>query len=89
MSSIKLTEQDFLSTVIATNVKRLLEFKSKLGLTELINFMNVLPRQLQWIEYNSANSFSGRQLPVKKSSLQYDFSLQIKHQWLSKIKITI
>ena len=41
------------------------------------------------IEYISRNSVSVRQLPVKKTSLQYGFSLQVKHQWPSKIKITI
>ena len=47
-------------------LKHLLVFKSKLGLTEFIYFMNVLPRQFQSIEYSSGNSVSVRQPPVKK-----------------------
>ena len=90
LSSIKVKARLFISCVTATNVKRLFKFKSKLGLTEFIYFMNVLPSQFQSIEYSSGNSISGRQPPVKKkTSLQYGFSLQIKHQWRSKIKITI
>ena len=70
-------------------LKRLFQFKSELGPTEFIYFVNVLPRQFQSIEYSSENSVSVRQPPVKKTSLQYGFSLQIEHQWPSKIKITI
>ena len=58
-------------------------------MTEFIYFMNVLPRQFQSIEYISRDGVLVRQPPVKKTSLQYGFSLQIKHQWPSKIKITI
>ena len=66
-------------------LKRLSQFKSKLGLTEFIYFMNVLPRQFQPIEYSSGNSVSVRQPRVKKTSLPDGFSMQIKHQWPSKI----
>ena len=50
--------------------------------------MIVLPRQFQSLsEYISRNGVSVKQPPVKKTGLQYGFSLQIKHQWPSKIKI--
>ena len=52
-------------------------------------FHKCSPKTVSIIEYISGNNVSLRQSTVKKTTFHYSFSLQIKHQWPSKIKITI
>ena len=52
-------------------------------------FHKCSPNTVSIIEYISGNNVSLRQRSVKKTTFHYSFSLQIKHQWPSKIKITI
>ena len=64
-------------------LKHLFQFKSKLGLTEFIYFMNVLSRQFQSIEHSSGNSVSVLKIDFSFNSVTNNF--QCRKYNLSKV----